>query len=116
MAILVEQPIITSVATLTTVVTVATAIHEQLHQATSSITPQGNEMLANSTHMVFLLDRSGSMGNCWNDTTGGLQALLEEQKTKPGAMTVSVYTFDDFMEKAVDFVNVKEVGNFLDGV
>ena len=38
----------------------------------------------NITELVFILDRSGSMGGLESDTIGGYNALLEKQKEKYG--------------------------------
>jgi hypothetical protein len=37
---------------------------------------------------VFLLDRSGSMESCWDDTIGGYNALIKEQAAFGGTMTL----------------------------
>jgi uncharacterized protein YegL len=50
------------------------------------------------TELVFLLDRSGSMGGLESDTIGGYNALLEKQKTVPGEAIVTTVLFDDRYE------------------
>lgn len=46
---------------------------------------------------VFLLDRSGSMESCWDDTIGGFNAFVNEQKADGG--TLSLIQFDhEFLE------------------
>ena len=37
---------------------------------------------------IFILDRSGSMETCWDDTIGGFNAFLNEQKTLGGTLTL----------------------------
>lgn len=37
---------------------------------------------------IFLLDRSGSMEACWDDTIGGYNALVKEQSAFGGTMTL----------------------------
>jgi hypothetical protein len=37
---------------------------------------------------VFLLDCSGSMESCWDDTIGGFNAFLNEQKATGGTLTL----------------------------
>lgn len=37
---------------------------------------------------VFLLDRSGSMESCWDDTIGGFNSFLSDQKPTGGTMTL----------------------------
>jgi Mg-chelatase subunit ChlD len=41
---------------------------------------------------VFILDRSGSMETCWDDTIGGFNAFVNEQKADGG--TLSLIQFD----------------------
>jgi len=47
------------------------------------------------TELVFILDRSGSMSGLESDTIGGFNALIEEQKGKPGKALVSTVLFDN---------------------
>jgi uncharacterized protein YegL len=63
------------------------------------------------THAVILLDRSGSMAGCWQDTVGSLENFLSEQKKLPGKMTISFYMFDNTTEQPISFVNVKEINS-----
>lgn len=37
---------------------------------------------------VFLLDRSGSMESCWDDTIGGFNAFVNDQKQIGGTLTL----------------------------
>jgi hypothetical protein len=37
---------------------------------------------------VFLLDRSGSMESCWDDTIGGFNAFVNDQKKDGGTLTL----------------------------
>lgn len=37
---------------------------------------------------IFILDRSGSMETCWDDTIGGYNALVKEQAEFGGTMTL----------------------------
>lgn len=61
------------------------------------------------THLVVLLDRSGSMNGCWNDTIGGLNTFLAEQKLLPGKMTISVYTFNNTITTPILFSDITTV-------
>jgi hypothetical protein len=47
------------------------------------------------TALLFIIDRSGSMGMIKDDMEGGINAVLEEQKNIPGEVTVDVAYFDD---------------------
>ena len=48
----------------------------------------------NITEIVFILDRSGSMGGLENDTIGGFNAMLKEQKEKDDKAFVTTVLFD----------------------
>lgn len=55
------------------------------------------------THMVFLLDRSGSMQSIKSDIIGGFAAMIESQRAVSGRCNVSLYQFDtDFEAVYVD--------------
>ena len=49
---------------------------------------------AETTEMVFILDRSGSMAGLETDTIGGFNAMIEKQKKQPGRAYVSTVLFD----------------------
>ncbi len=53
-------------------------------------------MKANYTHIIFILDRSGSMHSIVSDTIGGFNAFLEAQRKQPGECTASLWQFSDF--------------------
>jgi hypothetical protein len=46
------------------------------------------------TELVFILDRSGSMGGLEEDTIGGFNAMLTRQRKEAGAAFVSTLLFD----------------------
>lgn len=46
------------------------------------------------THICMLLDRTGSMWSVANDTIGGVNAFLAEQRKTPGACTFTLIQFD----------------------
>ena len=48
----------------------------------------------NITELVFILDRSGSMGGLENDTIGGFNSLIEKQRKQDGECYVSTVLFD----------------------
>ncbi|HHT48602.1 MAG TPA: VWA domain-containing protein [Firmicutes bacterium] len=50
------------------------------------------------TEIIFLLDRSGSMGGLESDTIGGFNAFLEKQCQLDGETIVTVVLFDDQYE------------------
>jgi len=53
----------------------------------------------NLTHLYFLLDRSGSMQTIVDDTVGGFDAFIAEQRTSPGECRVTLAQFDDHYEE-----------------
>ena len=63
----------------------------------------------NTTELVFILDRSGSMAGLEGDTIGGFNAMLEKQKKVPGDCFVSTVLFDNETEVLHDRVPLSEV-------
>jgi len=49
----------------------------------------------NLTHLYFLLDRSGSMVSLRQDTIGGFDTFIAEQRTAPGRCRVTLAQFDN---------------------
>lgn len=52
----------------------------------------------NLSHLVFLLDRSGSMQSIKSDVIGGFHAFLAEQRATDGECAVTLAQFDDVYE------------------
>lgn len=50
------------------------------------------------TELVFILDRSGSMGGLESDTIGGFNGMLLKQKKEEGEANVTTVLFDDQIE------------------
>ncbi len=63
----------------------------------------------NITELIFILDRSGSMGGLESDTIGGFNSLVEKQKKQDGECYVTTVLFDNFIEKIHDRVKLSEV-------
>lgn len=61
------------------------------------------------TELVFILDRSGSMGGLESDTIGGYNALLAKQKQEPGEALVTTVLFDDRFEMLHNRLNLGEI-------
>lgn len=62
--------------------------------------------------LVFLMDRSGSMGGSEKDTIGGFNSFIERQKQKDVNTTVTTILFDDKYEvlyKRIPIAEVKEL-------
>jgi hypothetical protein len=53
------------------------------------------EMKSKLTEIIFLLDRSGSMGGLESDTIGGFNAFIEKQRKLEGDTLVTAVLFDD---------------------
>ncbi|QSG02820.1 vWA domain-containing protein [Natranaeroarchaeum sulfidigenes] len=50
------------------------------------------------THVTFVLDSSGSMSAIEEDTIGGFNSFLEEQRDEQGTTTVTLYDFNTNVE------------------
>ena len=59
--------------------------------------------------LVFLCDRSGSMGGLESDTIGGYNAMLQKQKAQPGCVRVTTVLFDDQYELLHDRLEIQAV-------
>ena len=68
----------------------------------------------NITELVFILDRSGSMGGLESDTIGGFNALIEKQRKQEGECFVTTVLFDDCIETLHDRVNLSEIQKLTD--
>lgn len=67
----------------------------------------------NSTHIVFVVDRSGSMTAIAKDMVGGFKTFIEEQKKLPGECCVSLITFDSAYEVQYKSKPLAEVGELV---
>lgn len=47
------------------------------------------------TELVFILDRSGSMGGLESDTIGGFNGMIDRQKKEEKGVNVTTILFDD---------------------
>lgn len=61
------------------------------------------------TEIVFIIDRSGSMGGLESDTIGGFNSMIEKQKKEEGEAIVSTVLFDDRSDVIYDRVDLKKV-------
>ena len=71
-------------------------------------------MRKNLTEIVFILDRSGSMGGLERDTIGGFNSMIEKQKKEDGEAYVSTVLFDNHQEVIHDRVNLQEIQPLTD--
>ena len=66
-------------------------------------------MNANLTELVFILDRSGSMGGLESDTIGGFNSMLVKQQAEPGDCRITTILFDNQYEILHDRIDIKAV-------
>ena len=66
-------------------------------------------MKNNRIELVFILDRSGSMGGLETDTIGGFNGMLKKQQAAEGECLVTTVLFDDETEVLHDRVKVRKV-------
>ncbi len=66
------------------------------------------------TELVFILDRSGSMGGLESDTIGGYNSLLARQKQEAGEAIVTTVLFDDRYELLHDRINLRGIEAITD--
>ncbi|MCR4850514.1 MAG: VWA domain-containing protein [Lachnospiraceae bacterium] len=71
-------------------------------------------MNKNLTEIVYILDRSGSMGGLEADTIGGFNAMMEKQKKTGEEALVSTILFDDHSEVLHDRIPFDKVEKMTD--
>lgn len=70
-------------------------------------------MNKNKTHIVLVIDRSGSMAYIKTDAEGGINSLINAQKTAPGEASLTIYDFDNTVEKPVDLSDIKGFQHYV---
>ncbi len=66
------------------------------------------------TEIIYILDRSGSMGGLEADTIGGFNAMMEKQKKTGEKAVVSTVLFDDVCEVIHDRVPIEKIEKMTD--
>lgn len=66
------------------------------------------------TEIIYILDRSGSMGGLESDTIGGFNSMMEQQKKTGKKAVVSTVLFDDVCEVIHDRVPIEKVEKMTD--
>ena len=61
------------------------------------------------TELVFIVDRSGSMGGLESDTIGGYNATLEAHRAEEGEAVVSTVLFDNAIEVLHDRLPIDQI-------
>lgn len=67
--------------------------------------------MKNYTHITLVIDRSGSMSPVWDDVKGGFSEFIKSNKEAKGSATLSLYAFDNMIDKIHDFVNIQDVSD-----
>ena len=73
-----------------------------------------NTTANNTTELVFILDRSGSMSGLEADTIGGFNAMIEKQKKEEGTAFVSTVLFNQASTVVYDRADVRTVEPMTD--
>ena len=68
----------------------------------------------NIVDVVFILDRSGSMGGLESDTIGGFNSMLEKQRKIEGKAFITTVLFDDQYELLHDRIDISKVKNITE--
>lgn len=62
------------------------------------------------TELVFILDKSGSMGGLEADTIGGFNSMLAKQQAVDGECRITTVLFDNNYELLHDRIDIRAVG------
>ena len=71
-------------------------------------------MKKNLTELVFVVDRSGSMGGLESDTIGGFNATLARHRAAEGEAVVSTVLFDNEIDVLHDRISITDVNDMTD--
>jgi uncharacterized protein YegL len=71
-------------------------------------------MKTNITELVFILDRSGSMGGLESDTIGGYNSFLKKQQEEDGQARITTVLFDNNYELLHDRLDLQAVSPITD--
>lgn len=63
----------------------------------------------NYTHISVVIDRSGSMSSCWDDTIGGFNSFLATQKEETGKATMTIAQFDNEYDVIANIALIKDI-------
>ena len=82
---------------------------KKVKKVTTTVTEEIIDVPSNEkTHIICILDRSGSMASIIDDSIGGFNSFLEEQKKLPDEATITVALFDDKYDLIYDNVDIKK--------
>lgn len=68
-------------------------------------------MKANYTHIQIVLDASGSMQNLIDETIGGINNLVAENKKLPGTATLGLIEFSSSVSTVYSLINISNYQN-----
>jgi len=71
-------------------------------------------MKQQTTEIIFILDRSGSMSGLETDTIGGFNSMLEKQKKESSKCLVSTVLFDDKIQVLHDRQDLQTIAPLTD--
>ena len=86
-----------------------TAHRRQRRKEMSKANKKDNKNENKKIEVVFIMDRSGSMGGLEADTIGGFNSMLEKQKKEKGDVIWSTVLFDHVSEVVHDRVPISRV-------
>jgi uncharacterized protein YegL len=66
-------------------------------------------MRENYTHIIFVMDRSGSMQTIWNDAVGAYNSMIQRQKEEPGEATFTLVAFENDYTEVLHDMPIKDV-------
>ena len=66
------------------------------------------------TELVFILDKSGSMGGLEKDTIGGYNSMLVKQQAVEGECYITTVLFDNNYELLHDRIDIKAISPITD--
>lgn len=67
-----------------------------------------------NTHITFVLDSSGSMSEIEDDTKGGFNTFLTEQRDEEGTATVTLYDFNTDVERIYQNYPIEDAPTLTD--
>jgi hypothetical protein len=65
------------------------------------------------THITFVLDSSGSMEAIADDTRGGFNAFLDDQRKEEGTATVTLYDFNTTVDQVYEGYPIGDAQNSM---
>lgn len=71
-------------------------------------------MKKDTTLIAVVLDRSGSMSSCRDDTIGGFNTFLSEQRKQPGEALITLTQFDDVYDIVYSKQNIKHTADLTE--